>query len=57
MTHNLFFVEHWADTLIVLDNGRIVFEGGPDEGLGDSNVKELLGSYDGILSLIKKSKS
>jgi len=54
-THNLFFVEHWADTLIVLDNGQIIFEGGPDEGLKNLKVKELLGSYDEILLLIKKS--
>ena len=54
-THNLFFVKHWADGFIVLDNGRILFEGDHNEGLGDSNVKELLGSYDDILSLINKS--
>jgi len=54
-THNLFFVEHWADRLIVLDNGRIIFEGEPSKGLGALNVKKLLGSYDDILSLIKKS--
>ena len=54
-THNLFFVKHWADRLIVLDNGRIIFEGEPSKGLGALNVKKLLGSYDDILSLIKKS--
>jgi cobalt/nickel transport system ATP-binding protein len=54
-THNLFFVENWADNLIVLDNGRMIFEGQPRKGLGDTNVKKLLGSYDDILSLIKKS--
>ncbi|MFX1302327.1 MAG: energy-coupling factor ABC transporter ATP-binding protein [Promethearchaeota archaeon] len=55
-THNLFFVEHWAkDKMIFLDNGKIVFEGTPRQGLNDSNVRELLGSYKDILSLIKKS--
>jgi len=54
-THNLFFVEHWANNLIVLDNGRIIFKGEPNEGLEDSNVMELLGSYDNILSLLKKN--
>lgn len=54
-THNLFFVEHWANNkMIFLDNGTIVFDGTTKEGLNNSNVNELLGSYDDILSLIKK---
>ncbi|MFX0037724.1 MAG: energy-coupling factor ABC transporter ATP-binding protein [Promethearchaeota archaeon] len=54
-THNLFFVQHWANMLIVLDDGRVIFEGEPSKGLRDLNVKKLLGSYDDILSLINKS--
>ncbi len=54
-THNLFFVEHWADELIVLDNGRVIFEGKSSKGLEDLSVKKLLGSYDDILSLIRNS--
>ncbi|MFX1379058.1 MAG: energy-coupling factor ABC transporter ATP-binding protein [Promethearchaeota archaeon] len=53
-THNLFFVEHWADELIVLDNGRVIFGGQPNQGLGDVNIKKLLGSYDDILALLNK---
>jgi cobalt/nickel transport system ATP-binding protein len=55
-THNLFFVEHWANKLIVLHNGGIIFEGEPIKGLEDSNVKQLLGSYNDILSLIKNNQ-
>jgi energy-coupling factor transporter ATP-binding protein EcfA2 len=55
-THNLFFVENWAEKILVLNEGNIVFEGTPHEGLKNSNVKALLGSYDDILSLIKKEK-
>ncbi|MFX0023629.1 MAG: energy-coupling factor ABC transporter ATP-binding protein [Candidatus Hermodarchaeota archaeon] len=55
-THNLFFVEHWADELIVLDNGQVIFEGTPKDGLQDLSVKKLLGSYNDILSLVKKSR-
>ena len=54
-THNLFFVEHWAEKMLLLNEGKIIFEGTPHEGLNDSNVKELLGSYNDILSLIKKN--
>jgi len=53
-THNLFFVENWAEKMLVLDEGKIIFEGAPHEGLNDSNVNKLLGSYNDVLSLIKK---
>jgi len=52
-SHNLFFVEHWAEKLIVLDSGRIIFEGEPIKGLKNSQVKELLSSYDKIRELLK----
>lgn len=53
-THNLFFVENWAEKILVLDEGKIVFEGAPLEGLRNPNIKKILGSYDDILSLFKK---
>jgi len=53
-SHNLFFVEKWADRMLVLDNGRSIFEGNNMIGLNDVNVKQLLGSYDEIERLIKK---
>jgi len=53
-SHNLFFVENWAEKMLLLDEGKIIFDGVPYEGLEDSNVKELLGSYKDILSIIKK---
>ena len=52
-THNLFFVENWAKKMLVLDNGKNIFEGEPKEGLIDTQVLELLGSYDKIRELIK----
>ena len=51
-THNLFFVENWANKMLVLDNGESIFEGEPKEGLNDTQVLELLGSYDKIRALI-----
>jgi cobalt/nickel transport system ATP-binding protein len=53
-THNLFFVENWAEKILVLNEGKIVFEGAPLEGLKNSNVKKILGSYDDILSVFRK---
>ena len=54
-THNLFFVQNWADSMLVLDKGKMVFEGTPNEGLTNKNIHTLLGSYDDLLSLINQN--
>ncbi len=54
-SHNLFFIEHWAKYMLFLDEGKMIFAGNPLIGLGNSKIKNLLGSYENILSLIKKS--
>ncbi len=56
-SHNMFFVENWADKMMVLDKGRIIFHGDPLEGLNHPDVKKVMGSYDDILELIKKSQN
>lgn len=55
-THNLFFVENWAEKMLVLHDGKIVFEGTPQQGLKDTDVNNLLGSYNDIISLLKKEE-
>ncbi len=55
-THNLFFVENWADKMMVLKNGSVLFEGKPSIGLEDPSVLDLLGSYEELLKVIKKKK-
>ena len=55
-SHNLFFVENWADKMFVLDNGRGIFEGIPKVGLSHPNVEKIMGSYDEILDLIKNNQ-
>jgi cobalt/nickel transport system ATP-binding protein len=56
-THNLFFVEHWANKMLFINEGKAIFEGDPQEGLNDSNVREVLSSYEEILTLIRKYKT
>jgi len=51
-THNLFFIEHWADKVLVLNDGEAVFEGNIEEGLNSPKIKKLLGSYEDILNLL-----
>lgn len=55
-THNLFFVEKWADKVLVMEAGRSVYEGDAVSGLEKPEVKNLLGSYEEIESLIRKRK-
>jgi len=55
-THNLFFVENWADKMMVLKNGSVLFEGKPSIGLKDPSVLDLLGSYEELLAVINKEK-
>lgn len=53
-THNMFFVENWADKMVFIDDGHVIFEGSPQEGLQDENVLKSLSSYNEILHLLKK---
>ena len=52
-THNLFFVENWADKMLILDDGKALYEGEPKEGLNNPQIIKLLGSYTQILELIR----
>jgi len=55
-THKLFFIENWADKMLFLHEGRVIFEGKPEKGLRNPVVKNYIGSYDEILKFIKNSK-
>jgi len=55
-SHNLFFVENWANKMLVLEDGKVLFEGEPKEGLKHPNVKKIMGSYDLIKELIQNNK-
>jgi cobalt/nickel transport system ATP-binding protein len=54
-SHNLFFVENWADKMLVLNGGKSIFEGDPKKGLDHPKVKIIMGSYDEISELIKRN--
>ncbi len=53
-THNLFFIENWADKMLVLNDGKAIFEGIPKDGLNHPKIKQLLGSYSELLTLINQ---
>ncbi|MFX0071701.1 MAG: energy-coupling factor ABC transporter ATP-binding protein [Candidatus Hermodarchaeota archaeon] len=56
-THNLFFVENWAKKMLILNDGKLLFEGDPKEGLNSSIVKNVMGSYEEILEVIQNHKN
>ena len=42
--------------MLVLEDGKVLFEGEPKEGLTHPNVKKIMGSYDLIKELIQNNK-
>jgi cobalt/nickel transport system ATP-binding protein len=53
-THNFFFVKKWADKMLVLKEGKNLFEGSPSDGFENALVKDTIGTYDEIKQLLKK---
>ncbi|MFW9799131.1 MAG: energy-coupling factor ABC transporter ATP-binding protein [Candidatus Thorarchaeota archaeon] len=44
-THNRFFLENWADSVAVIDDGRILFDGPVGEALSTRSVVERMGDW------------
>ena len=55
-THNLFFVENWADKMFLLDEGTGKYEGNPRKGLKDPKVRKILGTYEDLKEILNYSK-
>ncbi|MFX0140766.1 MAG: energy-coupling factor ABC transporter ATP-binding protein [Candidatus Hodarchaeota archaeon] len=55
-SHNLFFVENWAEKMLVINGGKTIFEGEPKKGLNHPEVKKIMDSYDQIRKLIQKNQ-
>ncbi|MHA2082784.1 MAG: energy-coupling factor ABC transporter ATP-binding protein [Candidatus Thorarchaeota archaeon] len=55
-THNRFFLENWADSVAVLKNGQIIFDGPTDEALRNSAVLEQIGNWDRLKERMKSSR-
>ncbi|MHA1688992.1 MAG: hypothetical protein ACTSUN_06615, partial [Promethearchaeota archaeon] len=56
-THNLFFVEKWAQKVFILKDGKKFYEGDPIKGLNEPKIKNLLGSYEQIEKLFQSFKN
>jgi cobalt/nickel transport system ATP-binding protein len=55
-SHNMFFVENWAEKMLVINDGRSIYEGSPIQGLVEPKIRNLIGSYEDILNILKGKK-
>ncbi len=45
-THNRFFIENWADSVAVLKDGRLIYDGPTDRALSKHEVISEIGDWD-----------
>ena len=45
-THNKFFLENWADSMAVMHEGRIIYDGSVEHALADSSITRQTGNWD-----------
>ncbi len=55
-THNRFFLEHWADSVVVLKEGRVIFDGPTEEALSTPVVLEQIGDWDKLRNQMRDSR-
>ena len=51
-SHNFFFVENWADRMLVLNDGHEIYQGKPLEGLKKPEVRKSLGDLEELKFLL-----
>ncbi len=47
-THDRFLVENWADSMLVLEDGRVLFDGPVETGLGKEAVIAQIGDWESL---------
>lgn len=55
-THNRFFLENWADSVVVLKEGSVVFDGPTDEALSNPLVIEQIGDWDKLRNQMRDTR-
>ncbi|MFX1262532.1 MAG: energy-coupling factor ABC transporter ATP-binding protein [Promethearchaeota archaeon] len=55
-THNRFFLENWADTVAVIDQGSIVFDGAVEDALSDKTIIEKMGDWASLRHQMAKAR-
>lgn len=52
-THSSFFVENWADSVIALENGRVVFDGSSASAVTSPIVLSQIGDWEALASVLR----
>ncbi len=47
-THNRFFIENWADSVVVLKEGEVIFDGPTHKALNNAEVLDQIGNWDAL---------
>ena len=45
-THNTFFLENWADSLAVMHEGRVIYDGPVERALEDTSINQQTGNWE-----------
>jgi len=53
-THNRFFLENWADSVAVMHEGKVIYDGPVEHALADSNVLMQTGNWNELGSRMKR---
>ncbi len=56
-THNRFFLENWADSVAVLREGRMIYDGLVKDGLQNSDVIEQIGDWNILRHKIREDRA
>ncbi|MHA2020400.1 MAG: energy-coupling factor ABC transporter ATP-binding protein [Candidatus Thorarchaeota archaeon] len=55
-THNRFFLENWADSVAVIDQGKIVFDGAVEDALSDRMIVNKMGDWTSLRRRMAKAR-
>ena len=47
-THNRFFLENWTDSIAIMHEGRIIYDGPIEEALNNPNISNQTGDWDNL---------
>jgi len=53
-THNRFFLENWADSIAVLHDGKLIYDGPTESALQDNSINKQTGNWDELGNRMKR---
>lgn len=55
-THNRFFIENWADSVVVLKEGKVIFDGPTHKALKNEDVLAQIGDWESLRRDMNRSR-